>query len=109
MGYEHRNAVIRDTFLGIEDHGIFTFNLTLDYGGSCQGAGSYTLHSTGYTAPGGLCLLRRILTTVGVDSWEKLKGAHVVALVEGGLVRGLAPFLLDGPPVMFSEVLEGAQ
>lgn len=41
--YELRNAKIRHTMLGIEDHGIFTFVLDLDYGGSGQGAGMYCL------------------------------------------------------------------
>lgn len=106
MSYEHRNAVISRTFLGVEDHGIFTFNLTLDYGGSGQGAGSYNLQSNGHEAKNGFRLLRQIIGIVGAESWESLPGKHVVALIEGGLVRGLAPILLDGPPVIFAEVLD---
>lgn len=37
---EIRNARIVRTFLGIEDHGIFTAVLTLNYGDSQQGFGT---------------------------------------------------------------------
>ena len=40
---EIKNAIITGTYLGIEDHGILTFWLYLDYGGSGQGFGGYQL------------------------------------------------------------------
>ena len=77
------NAQITDTFLGIEDHGIFTFSIMLDYGSSGQGFGHYSLD--GYNKElkkregwaNGIMVLRGILEAVGVDSWEKLKGRYV--------------------------------
>ena len=44
---EIKNAIITGTYLGIEDHGILTFWLYLDYGGSGQGFGGYQLDNRG--------------------------------------------------------------
>ena len=43
MSREIVNARIRSTTLGVEDHGIFTAWLNLDYGGSGQGFGGWAL------------------------------------------------------------------
>jgi hypothetical protein len=81
---ETKNAIIRHTFLGFEDHDIFTFILTLDYGGSQQGAGTYCLsHNTKkdrhviHESAGPV--IAKILEVVGVDTWEELKGKHIRA------------------------------
>lgn len=80
---EIKNAKIESTVLGYEDHGILTFNLALDYGGSGQRTGGYRLdgydsinHKTIYTAKG-LELIAKIIETAGVDKWEDLKGQHI--------------------------------
>lgn len=68
--------------LGIEDHGIMTFLLNLDYGGSGQAAGGYSLMSSkphNDRTACGIAILRRILEVVGVDKWEKLEGKHIRA------------------------------
>jgi len=80
---ETENAIIEDTFLGIEDHGIFTYVIHLDYGGSGQGAGMISLDGynektkkrTGWD--GAVPMLRSILDVIGARSWEELKGKHV--------------------------------
>jgi len=96
--YTMRLAKITNTMLGYEDHGIFTAQLTLDYGGSGQGAGGYSLdqptadkgdrEGTGY----GLDHIIKMLRVVGVDTWEKMNGRDVYALIEEswGTVHGLA-------------------
>lgn len=96
MTYEPVIAKIKSTFLGIEDHGIYTFVLHLDYGGSGQGYGTISLGSASHPDTTGLTFqfLRRILCACGVDSWEKLPGRTVYAVKErgwSGMVRGLAP------------------
>lgn len=100
-----RIAKIKDTFLGWEDHGIFTATLTLDYGGSVQGCGMYGLSynpkGTGHIgAPGGIDHLMAILRACGTDSWEKLKGRTVFAILDmdgfGGKVIGLEPLPTEG-------------
>lgn len=86
------NARITDTFLGILDHGIFTFSIDIEMaGGGCQ-IGNYSL---GYTENGkahydaknseAIC---RVLDVVGVDSWEKLKGQYI-RVEDNGWGRGI--------------------
>jgi hypothetical protein len=81
-----KNAEIQDTFLGIEDHGIFTASLTLDYGDSgCQGFGQHDLSFRDY----GINYLRKILETLEVEQWEDLIGTFVRAKIENGLIVGI--------------------
>ena len=70
-----QNAQITGTFLGIEDHGIPTFILTLDYGGSGQGFGMRDLRHEKY----GIDLLMDVLRVTGCKSWEDLPGTYVRA------------------------------
>jgi len=69
------NAKISNTMLGIEDHGIMTFSLTMMFDGCGQGFGGYCLDGgggkTGHAKS--IIAIRRILETVGVDKWEDLK------------------------------------
>ena len=61
-----KNAKIKSTFLGIEDHGIPTFFINLDYGGAGQGYGGYDLRYYGIE------IILEILKTLEADSWENL-------------------------------------
>ncbi|MFA5382505.1 MAG: hypothetical protein WC356_05010 [Candidatus Micrarchaeia archaeon] len=85
-----KNAVIRETFLGIEDHGIMVFSLQMDYGGSRQGYGNFGLD----TLP---CkMIRRVLETIGVDSWEELVGRPCrVKIDDKGWARIVGHFIED--------------
>jgi len=97
------NAKISSTFLGIEDHGIFSFTLMLDYGGSGQGAGQYCLDAPMRNKKGdfvkrvgtakGCDVLLEILRTLEVDSWEKLKGVHLRAEHDYGKVYRIGHIL----------------
>lgn len=77
------NARISSTMLGIEDHGIMTFMISLDYGGMAQGYGGYAMDSYNPTTKKrigssfGIEAIRFILETVGVDRWENLLGKYV--------------------------------
>ena len=81
-----KNAIIKSTMLGGEDHGIMTFWLHLDFGGTGQGYGGYGLDAplkrdgkfirrigTAF----GLEAIMRVLAVVGVHKWEDLKGKHI--------------------------------
>lgn len=96
---ERVNAKITRTMLGWEDHGIFTFNLQFDFGGSSQGGGQLCLgNSKGIHALTGE-VISGILKAAHVDSWEKLAGTHVVVLKEtgwSGTIRGIAPIIGEG-------------
>ena len=83
---EIKNAKISSTMLGWEDHGIFTFSIGMDYGGSGQGFGQFTLDEpikkngefmgrVGTAA--GMDAIMKVLKVVGVEKWEALKGQVV--------------------------------
>jgi hypothetical protein len=77
------NAKITGTHLGIEDHGILTFFLYLEFDGYHQGFGGYALDTYDKenkmrigTAYGTDCILN-ILKVLEVNKWEDLKGKYV--------------------------------
>lgn len=84
-------AKITKAFLGFEDHGILTIMLSLDFGGSGQGAGGYALGrrpSRSDSDLQGISLdqakeLQRqiggVLEACGVDSWDKVQGRTILA------------------------------
>lgn len=71
-----KNAKIISTFFGIEDHGIMTFTLDLDFAGSGQSYGMYALDgkSGQIEKSRSIQAIRKVLETVGVMKWEDLKG-----------------------------------
>lgn len=56
---ELKNAIIKDVRVMIEDHGLLSCYVTLDYGGSCQGFGGYELYNPRFrhTSKNTYCLL----------------------------------------------------
>ncbi len=80
---ETKNAKITSTMLGIEDHGILSCMIYLDYGGSGQGFGGYAMdqwserHGRRIGAAYGAEFILRVLHAVGVERWEDLPGKHV--------------------------------
>ena len=101
---EIKNAKIKDTMLGIEDHGIMTFMLHLDYEGSGQGAGGYSLdtpikkdgqHWQRVGTAGGMNLVMEIMKVVGVSKWEDLKGKYIRAQADQRKVHAIGHFLKD--------------
>jgi len=75
-GSKTANARIESTTLGIE-RGMLTYWLHLDYGGSGQGAGGIRLDGKARDLFSAADYIRVILETVGVENWERLKGAYV--------------------------------
>ena len=110
-----QNAVIERTMLGWEGHGIFTFGLTLDYGGSGQTAGQICLsyspqdYDRELFSPGGLEMIAEIMKTVGVREWEALQGKHVVSVLDRpyGTCIGLRRFLKPSKQIIFKDFAEG--
>lgn len=68
-----RNARIRSTMLGVEDHGMLTFYLLIEGDGWSQGFGGYVADDGPFLAES----VRRILDTLEVRSWEALTGQLV--------------------------------
>ena len=96
-----KNAQITGTMLGVEDHGILTFMLYLDYGGSGQGFGGYALdcydkeRKVRVGEASGIDLIRGILDTLEVRSWEELKGTHCRVVADHMRVYRIGHFLKD--------------
>lgn len=87
---ETKNAVIEKTMLGYEDHGIFTYMLTLDYGGSGQGFGGICMGGN-YTD----AHIQKILKTLKLEKWEDLRGTKIRAKSSYGKVHSIGHFLED--------------
>lgn len=90
---EIKNAVITSTEIEIEDHGILTLWLNLDYGGSVQGFGGYSLDNHAFCA----VFIRRCLEVVGVHKWSEMRGKTIrVALDKPyGLIQGIGNIIKD--------------
>jgi len=80
---EIKNARIRSTRLGVEDHGIFSAYLDLDYGGGGQSFGGYALDGCPVERRAGSkrvptrfagLFIARVLEVLEVGTWEKLPG-----------------------------------
>lgn len=69
---EMKNAKITYTKLGFGDHGEFTYDVGLDYGGIHQTMGGWGLNALMMGTS-----IQRILQVVGVRSWEELPGKYV--------------------------------
>lgn len=91
------NAVIGRTTLGYEDHGILTCWLHLEQDGSGQGFGGYRLDApkdadSVYTN----WWIKRILKTVGANTWEELPCKFVRTVGEDfGIIKGIGHIIED--------------
>ena len=83
MTDEIKNAVIENTRITNDDHGLLSAWLYLDYGGTGQGFGGFTLylpssftHSTNQKNYAGHFIFR-CLEIAGVSEWNKLVGKTI--------------------------------
>jgi hypothetical protein len=99
-----RNAKIVKTTLGVEDHGIFSAWLHVDFGGSGQGFGGYALDGKPAKRNGqsirrgtafGCDFITGILRTLEVDTWEKLPGTFCRVDGSDGLANRIGHLLKE--------------
>lgn len=89
--YQVETAIIESTWIGVEDHGLFSINVNFVYdGGSHQGTGHYAVGENGeHLGP----FVKGILDVVGgYANWEELKGHRIYVLRDkgyNGRVRGI--------------------
>lgn len=97
---EIKNAVITNAELTIEDHGLLTAWLTLDYGGAGQGFGGYGLYlPKGFkfhalASPAGHWIFR-VLEVAGVEKWSRLVGKTVRVRCEHTKVHAIGHIVKD--------------
>ena len=77
-----KNARIIDTFLGIEDHGIFVMQLTVEQLDGHQAFQRVVSRKNNLVG-----ILGELYRAVGVESWEQLKGKLVRVKVDDGFIR----------------------
>ena len=76
--FEIRNAIIKSTQITNSDHGCLTIWLNLDYGGSGQGFGGFSLYNPKQNSKNYAGLfIWRVLEVVDVTSWEHLVGKTI--------------------------------
>jgi len=97
-----KNAIIRSVNLGIEDHGLMTAFVNLDFGSAQQGFGGFCLDEQPETEDGnrvpsrGLGLfVARVLEVSGVTQWEKLPGTSVRTLGDWERIDAIGHYLKD--------------
>lgn len=66
-----KNATIKSTMLGFEDHGIMTAMIYVDFDDSSIGFGGYSLGGTSTDS-----FIKGVMKAIGVEIWEKLEGKH---------------------------------
>lgn len=95
------NAKIARTMLGVEDHGIMTFMLFVEWPNAGCGFGGYALdrHNPDTKKRNGkghaYQAIREILSTLGVESWEKLTGTLIRIEDSGGRINKIGHIIED--------------
>jgi hypothetical protein len=97
------NAKITRTMLGVEDHGIMTFMLSIEWdGGVAAGFGGIALDrrlpddTRVATGDGrGYQAIRQVLEVVGVHTWEKLPGQLIRIDEDGTRVQWIGHIIED--------------
>ena len=97
---EIKNAIIEKATLNIDDHGLLSAWLYLDYGGSGQGFGGYTLylpktyeHHRLLSTCGHFVF--RCLEITGAKKWEDLKGKTIRVEADHSGVRRIGHIVRD--------------
>ncbi len=97
---ETKNAVIESIRLSNDDHGLLSAWLMLDYGGSAQGFGGYSLylpksfkHHKIESAAGHF--IYRCLEIADVSEWDKLPGKTIRVKCEHSKIHAIGHIVKD--------------
>ena len=101
MNVEIKNAIVSSTSLDTGDRGLLTAWLHMDYGGSGQGFGGYSLYLpksyTHFTEKGDFAghFIFRCMEVCGVDNWDKIKGKTVRVKIVNGIIESIGHIVKD--------------
>ena len=99
-----KNGIIKNTVLGLEGHGILSFSVGIDYGGSFQSFGGWALdaplHSNGKFVGRrgtafGMEAIRLLLEVLEIETWEKLINVPVRVRTDDGKIVSIGHFTRD--------------
>jgi len=101
-GDEEEIGKVTSARIGMEDHGILTFDIMFDFGGCAQGFGGYNLQCKNSHV-----VIKAILGAFGVMWWDQLPGRIITVVREGGMIRGLKPLPFEkGKPFNIADMKE---
>lgn len=92
--WEIHNAIIESTHLGSCDHRNLSFCLNLKGEWRTSFAG-YELIADGNDEYPGILFIKKIIETVGVDSWEELKGQYIRFKARDGICVAIGNIIND--------------
>ena len=101
MTIEIKNAIIKSVSIDTGDRGLLTAWLHLDYGGSGQGFGGYTLYLPKdykhFTEKGDFAghFIFRSMQIADVDQWKNIVGKTVRARIDDGLCTAIGHIVND--------------
>lgn len=96
---ETKNAVIKSVRISNADHGCLSIWLDLDYGGSGQAFGGFSLFRNGKTHKdsGARCghFIDRVLKVAGVTNWDQVAGKTIRVLADHSSIEGIGHIVED--------------
>lgn len=87
--FETKNAQITYTKIEIEDHGILTLWIGLDYGGTAQAFGGYDVRRNLST------WVQKIFEVLEVREWDDIKGKTIRVKSNHSSVYAIGHFMKD--------------
>lgn len=116
---ETKNAVIESARLTTDDHNLLSMWLSLDYGGTGQGFGGYSLYLPSSFKHHNLCgpnyaghFIWRVMEIAGVTDWAKLPGKTIRVRAEHSKVHAIGHIVKDdwfNPSEDFKRMESGAE
>lgn len=101
MEYEKKLGKIKDFDVFIEDHGMLTWYITFDFGGSGQGFGGYCLDDWNAKKD------RRVGTASGMDLY--LKFLKFFAVTRASEIKGKVCYALYEAPHRWNDPIKGLE